>query len=457
MSVVTSRGLLDVYRHGSMDNMEKQGGATLFQEKEQFMSKEEIRKVQLEMFRRQIKHAYDNVPFYRKKFDDAGIKPGDIKTLEDVAKVPFTVKDDLRDHYPYGIIAVPIEQVNRMHASSGTTGIPTVVTYTKKDLDTWSNLMARCYSCAGVEPKDIVQNAYGYGLFTGGLGFHMGAERLGTMIIPTATGNTKRQIRMMKDMKSTVLCCTPSYALYLIEALKEENVDPSELSIRIGMFGAEPWSDETRKHIEKSLHIRAQDLYGMSELYGPGVAVECPEQNGLHIWADEFLVETIDPDTGEVLPPGEKGEIVFTMLSREAMPLLRYRTKDLAVINWEKCACGRSHPRIMRIKGRSDDMLIVGGVNVFPSQIEDILVGIEELGEQFQIILETTKLDNLHVQVEVSPHFWGKVDLKELAGKVSTRLQESLTLRARIELLEPGTIPRTQGKAKRVIDNRKKI
>jgi phenylacetate-CoA ligase len=262
---------------------------------------------------------------------------------------------------------------------------------------------------------------------------------------------------MMKDMRSTVLCCTPSYALYLIEALQEEGVDPSELNIRIGMFGAEPWSDETRKHIEKALGIKAQDLYGMSELYGPGVAVECPEQNGLHIWSDEFYVETIDPDTGEVLPPGEKGEIVFTMLTREAMPLLRYRTKDLAVINWEKCKCGRSHPRIMRIKGRSDDMLIVGGVNVFPSQIEDILVGIEELGEQFQIVLETTKLDNLYVQVEVAPEFWGKVDLKELSQKVSTQLQESLTLRARIELLEPGTIPRTQGKAKRVIDNRKKI
>ncbi len=429
----------------------------MFQEKEQFMAKDEIRALQLEKIQKQIKHAYDNVELYRKKFDKIGLKPEDIKTLEDIAKVPFTVKDDLRDHYPYGILAVPLENVHRLHASSGTTGIPTVVSYTENDLNTWSNLMARCYSCAGVTPEDIVQNAYGYGLFTGGLGFHMGAERLGTMVIPTATGNTKRQIRMMKDMKSSVICCTPSYALYLIEALKEEGVDPSELSIKIGMFGAEPWSDETRKHIEKALGIKAQDLYGMSELYGPGVAVECPEQNGLHIWSDEFYVETIDTDTGEVLPPGEKGEIVFTMLSREAMPLLRYRTKDLAVINWEKCTCGRSHPRIMRIKGRSDDMLIVGGVNVFPSQIEDILVGIEELGEQFQIVLETTKLDNLHVQVEVAPQFWGKLDLKELAQKVSTQLQESLTLRARIELLEPGTIPRTQGKAKRVIDNRKKI
>ncbi|MEA3559095.1 MAG: phenylacetate--CoA ligase, partial [Candidatus Thermoplasmatota archaeon] len=429
----------------------------MFQEKEQFMSKEEIKQVQLEKIKAQVKHAYDNVPFYKKKFDEAGITPEDIKTLEDVSRIPFTVKNDLRDHYPYGITAVGLNRINRLHASSGTTGTPTVVSYTEKDLDTWSNLMARCYSCAGVKEDDIVQNAYGYGLFTGGLGFHMGAERLGTMVIPTATGNTKRQIRMAKDMKSTIMCCTPSYALYLIEALKEEGVDPSELSIRIGMFGAEPWSDETRKYIEKSLGIKAQDLYGMSELYGPGVAVECPEQNGLHIWADEFLVETIDTDTGKVLPPGQKGEIVFTMLSREAMPLLRYRTRDLAVINWDKCSCGRSHPRIMRIKGRSDDMLIVGGVNVFPSQIEDVLVGIEELGEQFQIVLETSKLDNLYVQVEVSSNFWGKVDLKELAVKVSAALQESLTLRARIELLEPGTIPRTQGKAKRVIDNRKKI
>ncbi|MGA1820345.1 MAG: phenylacetate--CoA ligase family protein [Thermoplasmatota archaeon] len=429
----------------------------MFQEKEQFMTTEEIREHQLVRMKAQVKHAYENVEFYRRKFDEIGLKPEDIQTMDDISRIPFTVKNDLRDHYPYGILAVPIEKVHRLHASSGTTGIPTVVSYTEKDLDTWSNLMARCYSCAGVSPKDIVQNAYGYGLFTGGLGFHMGAERLGTLVIPTATGNTKRQISMMKDMKSTVLCCTPSYALYLIEALKEEGVDPSELSIKIGMFGAEPWSDETRKHIEKSLNIKAQDLYGMSELYGPGVAVECPEQNGLHIWADEFYVETIDPDTGKVLPPGEKGEIVFTMLSREAMPLLRYRTKDLAVINWEKCSCGRSHPRIMRIKGRSDDMLIVGGVNVFPSQIEDILVGIPELGEQFQIVLETAKLDNLHVQVEVAPEHWGKVDLKALAQKVSDALQASLTLRARIELLEPGTIPRTQGKAKRVIDNRKKI
>ena len=375
----------------------------MFQEKEQFMSRNEIEDLQLKRIKMQVKHAYKNVPMYHRKFKEVGLIPDDIKTLDDVSKIPFTVKNDLRDHYPYGILAVPIDKVNRIHASSGTTGIPTVVTYTEKDLDTWSNLMARCYSCAGVTEKDIVQNAYGYGLFTGGLGFHMGAERLKTLIVPTATGNTKRQIKMIKDMKTTVLCCTPSYALYLIEAMESEGVSTEDISLRIGMFGAEPWSDETRHRIEKKLHIKAQDLYGMSELYGPGVAVECPKQNGLHIWSDEFLIETIDSETGEVLPPGEKGEMVFTMLTREAMPLLRYRTRDLAVINWERCSCGRSHPRIMRIKGRSDDMLIIGGVNVFPSQVEDILVGIQELGEQYQIIVDRVKLDHLNIKVEVSP------------------------------------------------------
>ncbi len=429
----------------------------MFQEKEQFLTTDEIKELQLERLKKQVKRTYKNVPMYRKRFDEAGVKPSDIKELSDISKLPFTYKDDLRDHYPYGIRAVSVERLNRIHASSGTTGIPTVVSYTKKDLDTWSNLMARCYSCAGVTENDLIQNAYGYGLFTGGLGFHMGAERLGALVIPTATGNTKRQIKMMKDMGSTVLCCTPSYAVFLVESLKEEGVDPSELKLRIGMFGAEPWSEETRLHIQSSLNIRAQDLYGMSELYGPGVAVECERQDGLHIWADEFLIETIDPDTQEVLPPGTRGEMVFTMLTREAMPLLRYRTKDLAIINWQKCACGRSHPRVMRIRGRSDDMLIVGGVNVFPSQIEDVLMSQEELGEQFQIILETDRLDHLHIQVEVSPARWGNIDLKALAGKVEKELQASLTLRARVELVAPGTIPRTEGKAKRVIDKRKII
>jgi phenylacetate-CoA ligase len=432
-------------------------GTYLFQRDQQMMSRKDIEALQLKLMKAQVRHAYDNVPMYRKRLDSAGIDPAKIKKLEDIAKVPFTKKDDLRDHYPYGIRAVPLDRIKRLHASSGTTGIPTVVSYTSHDLDRWADLMARCYSCAGVEQTDIVQNAYGYGLFTGGLGFHMGAERLGALVIPTATGNTKRQIKMMKDMRTSVLCCTPSYSLYIIEELAEEGLSPSDLDLRIGMFGAEPWSDETRKIIEDKLDIAAQDLYGMSELYGPGVAVECPEQNGLHIWSDEFLVETINPDTGEVLSPGEKGEIVFTMLTREAMPLLRYRTRDLAVIEYEKCSCGRSHPRIMRIKGRSDDMLIVGGVNVFPSQIEDILMRMDELGEQYQIVLETDRLDHISVKVEVSPNHWVKADMKELTKKVEESLIASLTLRAKVELLAPGTIPRSEGKAKRVIDLRKRI
>ena len=429
----------------------------MFQKREQFLERGEIEDLQLERIRKQVKHAYDNVKFYRRKFREKGITPEDIKTHEDVYKIPFTVKDDLRDHYPYGIVAVDLGEINRIHASSGTTGTPTVVTYTTADLERWSDLMARCYSCAGVGPGDIIQNAYGYGLFTGGLGFHMGAERLRSMVIPTATGNTKRQIRMMKDMKTTTLCCTPSYALYLIEALDNEGVSVEELSLKRGIFGAEPWSDETRRHIERNLDISAHDLYGMSELYGPGVADECEQKDGLHIWGDEFYVETIDPDTGEVLEKGEKGEMVVTMLTRQAMPLLRYRTKDLCVINWDKCECGRSHPRIMRIKGRSDDMLIVGGVNVFPSQIEDVLVGIDELGEQFQIILEHIKLDKLRIVVEVSPKFWKKVDMDQLKGKVESSLQEALTLRALVEFAPPGSLPRTQGKAKRVIDKREGI
>jgi phenylacetate-CoA ligase len=429
----------------------------MYQQKEQMMSWADIQKLQLKELKAQIKHAYENVPMYHRRFDEKGIRPDMIKKLSDISKLPFTKKDDLRDHYPYGIRAVPLDLVKRIHASSGTTGIPTVVSYTKYDLDRWSDLMARCYSCAGAREGDIVQNAYGYGLFTGGLGMHMGAERLGALVIPTATGNTKRQIKMMKDMGTTVICCTPSYSLYIIEELAQEGVTLQDLKLRMGMFGAEPWSDETRNFIQNNLGISAMDLYGMSELYGPGVAVECPEQNGLHIWSDEFLAETIDPETGEVMAPGEKGELVISMLTREAMPLLRYRTRDLAIIEYERCSCGRSHPRIMRIKGRSDDMLIVGGVNVFPSQIEDILLGIEELGGQYQIVLETDRLDHVIVKVEVGPKHWGKTDLALLTRKVEGALEASLTLRAKVELLSPGTLPRSEGKAKRVLDLRKRI
>ena len=427
----------------------------------ELMRTDRLRKLQEERFIRQVRYAYENVPMYKKRFKEKGITPDDIKSLDDAHKIPFTVKDDLRDHYPYGILAVPLRDVVEMHASSGTTGTPTVVTYTERDLRTWRRLMARTYSAAGVTKDDIVQNAYGYGLFTGGLGFHYGVQELGAMIVPTATGNTKRQLKMMKDMKTTVLACTPSYALYLGEAAKAEGYDPHEdFNLRIGMFGAEPWSEEARKKIQDTFGLRAHDVYGMSELYGPGVAVECEHQNGLHIWSDEFLVEVIDPKTGEVLPEGEKGELVFTMLTREAMPLLRYRTKDLATITWEECECGRYHPRIMRIKGRADDMLIVGGVNVFPSQIEHVLMNIDELaGEFFQIVVEGEILDKLHVRVEVDPKYYNsdKYDEAKLKKRVEDELQAVLTLRARVELLPPGTLPRTEGKAKHVLDLRKKV
>ncbi len=422
------------------------------------MSLSDIRELQRERLAKMVKYSYENVPMYKKRFDDAGISPDSIKSLDDVSKIPFAVKDDLRQHYPYGILAVPLERIVRLHASSGTTGKPTVVTYTQKDMDTWNRLMARSYAAAGVTSGDIVQNAYGYGLFTGGLGFHYGAELLGAMVIPTSTGNTKKQLMMLKDMQSTVLACTPSYALYLTEAAANEGYDPlNDFNLKVGMFGAEPWSDEVRKRIQEGLGIRAHDVFGMSELYGPGVAIECTEQNGLHIWSDEFLVETIDPETGEVLPEGERGELVFTMLTREAMPLLRYRTRDLAVVNYEECGCGRCHPRIMRIRGRSDDMLIVGGVNVFPSQIEHVLMNIDGVGDQYLIVVDRAILDVLQVRVEVAPDFFKSADYDaaRFAKLMESELQAVLTIRARVELMEPGALPRSEGKAQRVLDLRK--
>ncbi|MDG6220364.1 MAG: phenylacetate--CoA ligase [Candidatus Thermoplasmatota archaeon] len=422
------------------------------------MRTEEIRKLQEERMIKMARYAYERIPMYKRRFQDKGITPDDIKSLDDVAKLPFTYKDDLRDHYPYGILAVPIRDVVRFHASSGTTGTPTVVSYTEHDMDVWTRNMARAYAAAGATKEDIVQNAYGYGLFTGGLGFHYGAERLGCAVVPTATGNTKRQLSMMKDFKTTVLCCTPSYATFLGEAALKEGLDPKkDFNLKIGMFGAEPWSEEQRQNIQDVLGLKAIDNYGMSELYGPGVAVECPHQTGLHVWGDEFYVETIDPDTEEVLEPGKKGEMVITMLTREAMPLLRYRTKDICIINWEECECGRSHPRIMRITGRSDDMLIVGGVNVFPSQIESVLLDTPGTGDQYQIIVDRDILDHLYVKVEVDENTWKKPDFNKdsFSKKIVENLTAVLTLRAKVELIEPGGLPRTEGKAKRVIDLRK--
>ena len=422
------------------------------------MKLDDIKALQNKRIVKMVRYAHDNVPFYKKKFKEAGISPDDIRSSADLHKIPFTVKDDLRDHYPYGILAVSREDVVRFHSSSGTTGIPTVVSYTQNDLDTWSKLMARAISRPGVQKGDIMQNIYGYGLFTGGLGFHYGAELLGVSVIPTSTGNTKRQLKIAKDMRSTVLACTPSYALYLAEAAAEEGYNPLEdFKLKFGLFGAEAWSEEARRKIQDSLGIGAYDCYGLSELYGPGVAMECQHQNGLHISSDEFLVETIDPKSGEILEPGEQGELVITMLTREAMPLLRYRTKDLAVISEEECECGRYHARIMRVSGRTDDMLIVGGVNVFPSQIEDVLFKIPELGDQYQIFVDRKILDKLTIKVELSPESAAKTNLDRnaLLKKITDELVAVITIRPKIELLEPKSIPRSVGKAVRVVDLRK--
>jgi phenylacetate-CoA ligase len=430
----------------------------MYEEKLETMKLDEIKALQNKRIVKIVRYAHDNVPFFKKKFKEAGISPDDIKSSENLHKVPFTVKDDLREHYPYGILAVSRDNIVRFHSSSGTTGIPTVVSYTQNDLDTWSKLMARAISRPGVKKGDIMQNIYGYGLFTGGLGFHYGAELLGVSVIPTSTGNTKRQLKIAKDMKSTALACTPSYALYLAEAASEEGYKPlEEFNLKFGLFGAEAWSEEARKKIQDALGLGAYDCYGLSELYGPGVAMECHNQNGLHISSDEFMVETIDPKTGEVLETGKQGELVITMLTREAMPLLRYKTKDLAVISEEECECGRYHAKIMRVSGRSDDMLIVGGVNVFPSQIEDVLFKIPQLGDQYQIFVDRKILDKLTIKVEMSPEAASDKSLNRnaLIQNILAELMAVITIRPKLELLEPKTIPRSVGKAQRVVDLRK--
>lgn len=416
-----------------------------------------LRELQLRRLRKVVRYAHAHVPLVRRRFKEARVRPEEVGSLDDLARIPFTTKDDLRDAYPYGLLAVPLRRVREFHASSGTTGRSTVVAYTEKDLDTWRRLMARSYASAGARPGDIVQNAYGYGLFTGGLGFHYGGQGLGLSVWPMSGGNTKRQLLFMKDMRPTVLACTPSYALYLAEEARANGYAPKEdFRLRLGLFGAEPWSEEARQKIQDGLSLLAYDCYGLSELYGPGVAMECEEQDGLHVWSDELLPEVIDPDTKEVLGPGEAGELVFTMLTREAMPLLRYRTRDLSVIDEEECACGRYHPRILRIRGRSDDMLIVGGVNVFPSQVEHVLMNVEGVGEWYEIIVDRDILDRLSVRVEVDPTFYESpaFDPGTLQQTISEELRAILFIWARVELLKPGTIPRSEGKAKRVVDLR---
>lgn len=419
---------------------------------------DELRKHQLQLLKEKVKFCYENTAFYRNRLKSAGISPSDIKTLEDAQKIPFTVKDDLRDNYPFGMLAVHLDNIVEIHASSGTTGNPIVGAYTTNDMDVWAELMARSLYATGVRRQDVIHNAYGYGLFTGGLGFHYGAQKIGSTIIPVSGGMTQRQIKLMKDLGSTVLCCTPSYAIYLAEAMNKEGVDPrKDLKLKIGNFGAEPWSERIRERIENDLGIEAFDIYGLTELCGPGVSVECNKHNGLHIWEDHFLVEIIDPKTGDVLPAGEEGELVFTPLTKTGLPLLRFRTRDISVIETEKCDCGRTHSRMMRIRGRSDDMLIIRGVNVFPSQIEYVIMGFPELAAQYQIILDRPEaLDVFTIKAELTEQTSKSTqeELNVLKRRIRQKVNNITGLSPIIELVKPGEIPRTVGKAKRVLDLR---
>jgi len=408
-----------------------------------------------------VKFTYENSCFYRERFEGIGLKPNDIKTLEDLEKIPFTTKEDLRNNYPSGMLSVPRSKLIRFHASSGTTGKPTVVGYTRKDIETWADLMARVLTSTGLTSDDTVQLIYNYAFFTGGLGFHYGAERVGASVIPSGVGNSKKQLMTMRDLEVTAFSSTPSYALYLAEYAEEEGIDIGEFKVDKGVFGAESWSEGIRKRIERAYGMLAYDNYGLSELCGPGVAVECEEKDGMHVWSDHFIVEVINPDTGEVLDEGEEGELVFTTLTREAMPLLRYRTRDVSLIYPEsKCPCGRTHPRIARLRGRSDDMIVIRGVNVFPSQVEHVLLGVDGVAEHYQIIVDREGvLDSLDVNVEVTENiFKGEAEgLIELKSKIESELKSALDVKAKVHMVEPGSIPRSLGKAKRVLDLRKEL
>jgi phenylacetate-CoA ligase len=430
-----------------------------FNEEFETLPRPALEALQLKRLQSTLERVYANVPFYKTSFDADGVKPTSVTSLKDLQKLPFTTKQNMRDSYPYGLFAAPMDEIVRIHASSGTTGKPTVVGYTKKDISTWSELMARSFVAAGAHKGDIIHNAYGYGLFTGGLGAHYGAEQLGASVIPISGGNTKRQIMIMQDFGSTVLTCTPSYSLFLAEEAQAEGVDFKKLKLRVGIFGAEPWSEEMRKEIEAKLNLSAIDIYGLSEIMGPGVAIECIEaKQGLHIWEDHFIPEIIDPETGALLPEGERGELVITTITKQGIPLIRYRTRDITSLTYEPCICGRTHARITRMSGRSDDMLIIRGVNVFPSQIEAVLVGIEGIEPHYMLIVDRQgTLDTLTVQVEVSEQLFSdeiKV-LQALSRQVEKEIKDMLGVTCSAKLVEPKTIQRSEGKATRVIDNRK--
>lgn len=437
-----------------------QAGGLLWQPAAERLDREELVELQMMRLRETLRSVCETVPFYRRKLDEVGIAPGDVKSRSDVAELPFTTKIDLRDHYPFGMLARPRDEVVRVHASSGTTGNPTTVAYTRRDVDLWADLIARTLAAGGVRPGDLLQNAYGYGLFTGGLGLHYGGERLGCTVVPISGGNTERQLKIMRDFGATALSCTPSYAMYLGDAARDHGLRPQDLPIRVGFHGAEPWTNELRVQIEAALAIDALDIYGLSEMGGPGVAYECLCKAGMHINEDHYLAEIVDPETLRPLPDGQVGELVFTTLSRQAQPLLRYRTRDLCRLMHEPCACGRSSVRMTKTLGRTDDMLIIRGVNVFPSQIEEVLMRIPEIEPHYQIVVDRKGyLDIIEVWVEVGEDVFAETmgDLERFQRKVKTEIYNVLNIHVAVKLKEPKSIQRSEGKAVRVIDRRKPL
>jgi phenylacetate-CoA ligase len=428
-------------------------------EKTALMDREGMRSLQLSRLKGTLRHCYDNNDFYKKRMDDAGLDPDKVEDLSELEKLPFTSKEELRENYPFGLFCVPNEEVLRVHSSSGTTGNPTVVGYTREDLDMWADVLARIMYDAGTRKGDVVQVSHGFGLFTGGFGFQDAAETIGCLMVPASGGNTERQLKLMKDFRATVLCCTPSYTLYMAEVADRIGVDMAELDLRLGFFGAEPWTESMRKEIEERVHIKALDSYGLSEVIGPGVSCECLKQQGLHINEDHFYPEIVDPSTGKTLPPGEKGEIAFTSLTKKAFPVLRYRTKDISYLMEEECSCGKRLVRMAKPMGRTDDMMIIRGVNIFPSQIEEVLMGIQDLEPHYLIVLDTRDhMDTIEVWVEVSEKkFHDKImDLEDFEKSIETRLYSAIGIRIKASLKEPKTIARSEGKAQRVVDRRKK-
>jgi len=421
------------------------------------MPREELAALQLQRLKSTVERVYRVVPFYRRKFQEKGFEPGDLKSLDDLQRLPFTTKQDLRDHYPFGMFAVPLEEIVRVHASSGTTGKPSVVGYTRNDLANWAGLIARSLAMAGGARGDVIQNAYGYGLFTGGLGLHYGAELLGAVVVPVSGGNTDRQLMLMQDFGTTMLTCTPSYALFLAEEGEAAGVDFKKLPLKAGVFGAEFWTENMRRELEARLDIMALDIYGLSEVMGPGVSMECPAQKGAHVAEDHFIPEIINPDSGEPLPYGSRGELVLTTITKEGIPLIRYRTRDISVLHPEECSCGRTHARMERVAGRTDDMLIIRGVNVFPSQVESVLLEFGETEPHYLLVVDRkTELDDLEVRVELSERmFSDRVrELEDLETRLRQKLLSVLNVSARIKFVEPRTIPRSEGKAMRVMDRR---